>query len=117
MRSNTGRISRPVNRRRSGKIPDESPRSQYGFSGKVNEKTGEMSYCFASNLRDTLPDASFNGFTGTAIEKTAANTRAVLLVADSGLSCAESCVLLCPRPTRRLPRRLLVLQHLPLNAR
>jgi type I restriction enzyme R subunit len=58
-------------------IADEAHRSQYGFGGKVNEKTGEMSYGFASNLRDALPRASFIGFTGTPIEKTDANTRAV----------------------------------------
>ena len=58
-------------------IADEAHRSQYGFGGKVNEKTGEMSYGFASNLRDALPHASFIGFTGTPIEKTDANTRAV----------------------------------------
>jgi type I restriction enzyme, R subunit len=58
-------------------IADEAHRSQYGFSGKVNEKTGEMSYGFASNLRDALPNASYIGFTGTPIEKTDANTRAV----------------------------------------
>jgi hypothetical protein len=58
-------------------IADEAHRSQYGFVGKVNEKTGEMSYGFASNLRDALPNASFIGFTGTPIEKTDANTRAV----------------------------------------
>ena len=55
-------------------IADEAHRSQYGFSGRVNEK-GEMSYGFASNLRDALPNASFIGFTGTPIEKTDANTR------------------------------------------
>ena len=58
-------------------IADEAHRSQYGLGGKVNEKTGEMSYGFASNLRDALPNASFIGFTGTPIEKTDANTRAV----------------------------------------
>jgi type I restriction enzyme R subunit len=58
-------------------IADEAHRSQYGFGGKVNEKTGEMSYGFASNLRDALPNASFIGFTGTPIEKTDANTRAI----------------------------------------
>ncbi len=58
-------------------IADEAHRSQYGFGGKVNEKTGEMSYGFASNLRDALPNASFIGFTGTPIEKADANTRAV----------------------------------------
>jgi type I site-specific restriction-modification system R (restriction) subunit len=58
-------------------IADEAHRSQYGFGGRVNEKTGEMSYGFASNLRDALPNASFIGFTGTPIEKADANTRAV----------------------------------------
>ena len=58
-------------------IADEAHRSQYGFGGKVNEKTGEMTYGFASNLRDALPHASFIGFTGTPIEQSDANTRAV----------------------------------------
>ena len=58
-------------------IADEAHRSQYGFGGRVNEKTGTMQYGFASNLRDALPHASFIGFTGTPIEKTDANTRAV----------------------------------------
>jgi type I restriction enzyme, R subunit len=58
-------------------IADEAHRSQYGFAGKVNQRTGEISYGFASNLRDALPNASFIGFTGTPIEKTDANTRAV----------------------------------------
>ncbi|MDP1697811.1 MAG: type I restriction endonuclease subunit R [Xanthomonadaceae bacterium] len=58
-------------------IADEAHRSQYGFGGKVDEKTGDMTYGFASNLRDALPNASYIGFTGTPIEKTDANTRAV----------------------------------------
>ena len=58
-------------------IADEAHRSQYGFGAKVNPKTGELSYGFASNLRDALPNASFIGFTGTPIEKSDANTRAV----------------------------------------
>jgi type I restriction enzyme R subunit len=58
-------------------IADEAHRSQYGFGGKLNEKTGDMSYGFASNLRDALPNASFIGFTGTPIEQVDANTRAV----------------------------------------
>ena len=58
-------------------IADEAHRSQYGFGGRINVKTGEMSYGFASNLRDALPNASFIGFTGTPIEKTDANTRAI----------------------------------------
>jgi type I restriction enzyme R subunit len=58
-------------------IADEAHRSQYGFGGKVNEKTGDISYGFASNLRVALPNASFIGFTGTPIEQVDANTRAV----------------------------------------
>ena len=58
-------------------IADEAHRSQYGFGAKVNPRTGELSYGFASNLRDALPNASFIGFTGTPIEKSDANTRAV----------------------------------------
>ncbi len=57
-------------------IADEAHRSQYGFGGKVSAE-GRMTYGFASNLRDALPNASFIGFTGTPVEKTDANTRAV----------------------------------------
>ena len=58
-------------------IADEAHRSQYGFGAKVNVKTGEISYGFASNLREALPNASFIGFTGTPIELVDANTRVV----------------------------------------
>ena len=47
-----------------------------GLAARLNEKTGEMSYSFASNLRDALPNGSFIGFTGMPIKKTDANTRA-----------------------------------------
>lgn len=47
-------------------IADEAHRSKYGFGGKANEKTGEASYGFATNMRDVLPNASFIGFTDTA---------------------------------------------------
>jgi hypothetical protein len=72
-----GRMEMLSDRRNIVVIADEAHRSQYGFGGKVNTQTGEMSYGFASNLRDALPNASFIGFTGTPIEKTDANTRAV----------------------------------------
>jgi type I restriction enzyme R subunit len=58
-------------------IADEAHRSQYGFSAKVERKTGEISYGFAKYLRDALPNASFIGFTGTPIEKEDVNTPAV----------------------------------------
>jgi type I restriction enzyme R subunit len=47
-------------------IADEAHRSQYDFVDG-----------FARHMRDSLPNASFVGFTGTPIEKTDANTRAV----------------------------------------
>ena len=54
----------------------------------MNTQTGEMSYGFASNLSDALPNASFIGFTGTPIEKTDANTRAVFGEGIAGLFAA-----------------------------
>ena len=47
-------------------IADEAHRSQYDFVDG-----------YARHMRDALPNASFIGFTGTPIEKTDANTRAV----------------------------------------
>jgi type I restriction enzyme R subunit len=47
-------------------IADEAHRTQYDFIDG-----------FARHMRDALPHASFVGFTGTPIEKTDANTRAV----------------------------------------
>src|SRR2546426_1546091 len=47
-------------------IADEAHRSQYDFIDGL-----------ARHMRDALPSASFIGFTGTPIEKTDANTRAV----------------------------------------
>ena len=47
-------------------IADEAHRSQYDFVDG-----------FARHMRDALPNASFVGFTGTPIDKTDANTRAV----------------------------------------
>src|SRR3990172_8443109 len=47
-------------------VTGEAHRGQYDFID-----------CFARHLRDALPNASFIGFTGTPIETTDANTRAV----------------------------------------
>ena len=58
-------------------IADEAHRSQYGFYAKQDKATGKVSYGFARNIRDALPNASFIGFTGTPIELTDKNTRAV----------------------------------------
>jgi type I restriction enzyme R subunit len=62
-------------------MADEAHRSQYGFYArqKKDQQTGEISvsYGFARNIRDAMPNASFIGFTGTPVELTDKNTRAV----------------------------------------
>jgi type I restriction enzyme, R subunit len=62
-------------------IADEAHRSQYGFDLHINtnKKTQEkhIAYGFAKYLRDALPNASYIGFTGTPIELTDKNTRAI----------------------------------------
>jgi type I restriction enzyme R subunit len=58
-------------------IADEAHRSQYGFTARLERKTGDLSYGFAKYMREGLPNASFIGFTGTPIEKEDVNTPAV----------------------------------------
>lgn len=64
--NNGGKHPQLSNRRNIVVIADEAHRSQYDFIDG-----------FARHMRDALPNASFIGFTGTPIEKTDANTRAV----------------------------------------
>ena len=77
MPEDTEKMPRLSDRQNIIVIADEAHRTQYGFGGKVNPKTGKKAYGFARNLRDALPNASFIGFTGTPIEQTDANTRGV----------------------------------------
>jgi len=58
-------------------IADEAHRSHYGFSARIDKKSGEIKYGMAKYLRDALPHASFIGFTGTPIELGDKNTPAV----------------------------------------
>ena len=60
-------------------IADEAHRSQYGFSAKVVKTEDEAfeKYGYAKYMRDSLPNASYIGFTGTPIELTDKSTRAV----------------------------------------
>ena len=62
----TGKAPLLSNRRNILVIADEAHRSQYDLIDGL-----------ARNVRDSLPSASFIGFTGTPIEKSDANTRAV----------------------------------------
>ena len=61
-----GRVSLLSDRQNIVVIADEAHRSQYDLVDGL-----------ARNLRDALPNASFIGFTGTPIEQTDANTRAI----------------------------------------
>lgn len=60
-------------------IADEAHRSQYGFSAEVvkRKKDANVKYGFAKHMRDSMPNASFIGFTGTPVELSDKNTRAV----------------------------------------
>jgi type I restriction enzyme R subunit len=55
-------------------IADEAHRTQYGLAAHVDRKTGQINYGLATHLRDTLPNATFIGFTGTPIELSDRNT-------------------------------------------
>ncbi|WP_295641860.1 type I restriction endonuclease subunit R [uncultured Methylibium sp.] len=58
-------------------IADEAHRSQYGFRAVLDKKSGQYKYGFAKHLRDALPNATFVGFTGTPVESSDKDTRAV----------------------------------------
>ncbi|HIC9088361.1 TPA: type I restriction endonuclease subunit R [Legionella pneumophila] len=57
-------------------IADEAHRSQYGFDAMLDDD-GSFKYGYAQHLRDAVPNATFLGFTGTPIEGTDRDTRAV----------------------------------------
>jgi len=62
-------------------LADEAHRSQYGFGAEVvldrKDNEADVKYGYAKYMRDSLPNASYIGFTGTPIELTDKNTRAV----------------------------------------
>ena len=58
-------------------ICDEAHRTQYGFKGRFDTKTGEIKYGLAKALRDALPQATFLAFTGTPISQEDRDTQAV----------------------------------------
>jgi len=58
-------------------ICDEAHRSQYGFKGRFDTKTGEIKYGLAKALRDALPQATLLAFTGTPISQDDRDTQAV----------------------------------------
>ena len=48
-------------------MTDEAHRGQYGFEEKVDAKTGKISVGIARVIHNSLPNASYIGFTGTPI--------------------------------------------------
>jgi type I restriction enzyme R subunit len=48
-------------------IADEAHRSQYSFNEKIDSVTGKIKLGFARLIRNSLPNATFIGFTGTPI--------------------------------------------------
>jgi len=58
-------------------IADEAHRSQYGFDAMLDSESGQFKYGYAQHLRDSVPNATFIGFTGTPIESEDRDTRAV----------------------------------------
>jgi len=70
--------SEPLSKRRNIIVmADEAHRSQYGLKEKVDAKTGEIKVGTARIIRDSLPNATYIGFTGTPISTKDRNTREV----------------------------------------
>lgn len=69
--------SEPLSERRNIIVmTDEAHRGQYGFEEKV-DANGKVSIGMARIVRDSLPNASFIGFTGTPISKKDKDTQEV----------------------------------------
>lgn len=58
-------------------MADEAHRGQYGLKEKVDSKTGEIKIGTARVIRNSLPHATYIGFTGTPIALKDRNTREV----------------------------------------
>lgn len=58
-------------------MADEAHRGQYGLTEKVDAKTGKIKTGTARVIRDSLPNATYIGFTGTPISSKDKNTREV----------------------------------------
>lgn len=68
----------PLSERRNIVVmADEAHRGQYGLTEKVDAKTGKIKIGTARVIRNSLPYATFIGFTGTPISQKDKNTREV----------------------------------------
>jgi type I restriction enzyme R subunit len=68
----------PLSKRRNiVVIADEAHRSQYGLEEKIDAKTGKIRLGTARKIRDSLPNATYIGFTGTPVSLEDRNTREI----------------------------------------
>ncbi len=68
----------PLSERRNIVVmADEAHRGQYGLTEKIDSKTGKIKIGTARVIRNSLPNATFIGFTGTPISQKDKNTREV----------------------------------------
>lgn len=58
-------------------MADEAHRGQYGLTEKMDEKTGKLKIGTARIIRNSLPNATYIGFTGTPISSKDRSTREV----------------------------------------
>ena len=58
-------------------MADEAHRGQYGLAETVDAKTGKIKIGIARIIRNTLPNATYIGFTGTPISSKDRSTREV----------------------------------------
>lgn len=65
------------NRRNIVVMADEAHRGQYGLTEKVDEKSGKIKIGAARVIRNSLPNATYIGFTGTPISTKDKSTREV----------------------------------------
>lgn len=68
----------PLSKRRNiVVIADEAHRGQYGLKERIDAKTGKIKVGTARIIRNSLPNATYIGFTGTPISAKDRNTREV----------------------------------------
>lgn len=68
----------PLSKRRNiVVIADEAHRSQYGLDEKIDAKTGKIRLGNARKIRNSLPNATYIGFTGTPVSLEDRNTQEI----------------------------------------
>ena len=71
-------VGEPLSKRRNIIVmADEAHRGQYGLEEKIDAKTGHVQVGTARIIRDSLPNATYIGFTGTPLSEKDRSTREV----------------------------------------